>query len=236
MKERKRVEQSSSWERRGTQEEGIGPWKQTCSTEKEKYQKPSKMVMNFWSCCQLFLTHWFFSGYLRFSSPTHQSRLWSGEQWQSLTGYILLCTTSKEKPDSNNIGKCAGCVIPGPVSPAAFTCSFVSVHAQICPLTIATSASRTSLIKWFRTRRSQIGLSGDGRPGRVHSNTTNTKASSPAHHRHTYTLRTSFSCQQVRSSREKKCVWDHPRLSVFTWTDMWNKEARHFSCSPCHAS
>lgn len=48
------------------------------------------------------------------------------------------------------------------------------------PLTIATSASRASLMKWFRTLRSQIGLSGDGRLGRVHSNTINSKASSPA--------------------------------------------------------
>lgn len=47
-------------------------------------------------------------------------------------------------------------------------------------LTIATSASRASLMKWFSTLRSQIGLSGDGRPGRVHSNSISSKASSPA--------------------------------------------------------
>lgn len=45
---------------------------------------------------------------------------------------------------------------------------------------MAASASCASLIKWFRTLRSQIGLSGDGRLGWVHSNTINRKASNPA--------------------------------------------------------
>lgn len=47
-------------------------------------------------------------------------------------------------------------------------------------LTMAASASCASLMKWFRTLRSQIGLSGVGRLGWVHSNTINRKASNPA--------------------------------------------------------
>lgn len=44
---------------------------------------------------------------------------------------------------------------------------------------MAASASCASLMKWFRTLRSQIGLSGVGRLGWVHSNTINRKASNP---------------------------------------------------------
>lgn len=70
------------------------------------------------------------------------------------------------------------------VGPGCISCY---VHLTLCSklhllsgaLTIATSVSRASLIKWFRTLRSQIGLSGDCRPGRDHSKTINSKASSP---------------------------------------------------------
>lgn len=46
-------------------------------------------------------------------------------------------------------------------------------------LTMAASASWASLMKGLRTLRSQMGLRGDGRLGRVHSNTINRKASNP---------------------------------------------------------
>lgn len=71
-------------------------------------------------------------------------------------------------------------VIPGPQYLSSKLHLLLCLSARIhFPLTIATSVSCASLMKWFRTLRSQIGLSGDGRPGRVHSNTINSKASSP---------------------------------------------------------
>lgn len=53
-------------------------------------------------------------------------------------------------------------------------------RAQKVLLTIATCVSRASLMKWLRTLRSQIGLSGDSRPGLDNSNMINSRANSPA--------------------------------------------------------
>lgn len=109
------------------------------------------------------------------------------------------------------------------------------LHLKACihfPLTIAISASRASWMKWFRTLRSQIGLSGDGRPGRVHSNTINSKASSPAN---TDTADTKYSHSKVADNwaGNRKVswsvlasmqqlwdrIWDPFNLYVFTWSN-----------------
>lgn len=60
----------------------------------------------------------------------------------------------------------------------------ITASAIMCmSLTTAASASQASLMKWSRTRRSQMGRNGEDRPGRVQSSTISSKAKSPDTHR-----------------------------------------------------
>lgn len=113
--------------------------------------------------------------YLHFSSPRHQSQLLFGEQSRNLTGCIPHDTTSKESQKRVTSLRC----IKASAS-YLFSFCFLSNSCIELSLTMAACASCASLMKWFRTLRSQIGLSGVGRLGWVHSNTINRKASNPA--------------------------------------------------------
>lgn len=113
--------------------------------------------------------------YLHFSSPRHQSQLLFGEQSRYLIGCIPHYTTSKESQKRVTSLRC----IKASAS-YLFSFCFLSNSCIELSLTMAACASCASLMKWFRTLRSQIGLSGVGRLGWVHSNTINRKASNPA--------------------------------------------------------